>query len=657
MLANLSLKNKLLLTILPLTLLVYSLTVLLVYQSSKRATESQAEAAMGAIVQQQASEIEAYFEAPLHSARFVANMLAGQEGDSRLAGAHRVEDLLGSLLQDSAQARVAWWRPSSTVMAPEAYWMRDVQGLHPLPVEQGHALLAQGDGEDGRREAISSPRQFPPVGAAVILLRVPVVKDGRLLGTLGIGLDAEQLQARVARIHPLGVGVAALTANDTTLVAHPDPSRVGRKESETEADFLGEHLQAMIDAVRNGQSLTLRFISPAMGEEIFMLAVPVRIGDTATPWSFGAALPSAAVLSGARALALRLLLLGCVAALSMCGMIFWLGKAMARPLDAVVKSIRQLAEGDADLGLRLPVRGRDEPALLSKEVNGFLGSMALLVQEIQRTGQTLQHAAGELQEQSESSGRSVDAQREEVEQLATAMQQVSVSVEEVAAHAERAAQATREGDEMVACGQAIVAGLSASIVEGAGTLERIAELSAQLASAGQEIGSVVAVIRAIAEQTNLLALNAAIESARAGAQGRGFAVVADEVRALAQRTHSSTEEVSQRVQMIQERTRTVVGMLELSRDASRANVASASKAGEALLNITRKIGEIREMSQQIATATGQQAATSEQLSRSLVRIADSAEHTSSSTGQVNRRSQDLRGLAAQLNAMVSRFRL
>jgi methyl-accepting chemotaxis protein len=55
---------------------------------------------------------------------------------------------------------------------------------------------------------------------------------------------------------------------------------------------------------------------------------------------------------------------------------------------------------------------------------------------------------------------------------------------------------------------------------------------ASLASAAEEIGSIVAVIRGIADQTNLLALNATIEAARAGESGRGFAVVAAEVKEL-----------------------------------------------------------------------------------------------------------------------------
>ncbi|WP_425287499.1 methyl-accepting chemotaxis protein [Pseudomonas panipatensis] len=283
--------------------------------------------------------------------------------------------------------------------------------------------------------------------------------------------------------------------------------------------------------------------------------------------------------------------------------------------------------------------------------------MAELVAEIKGTGQTLQRAAEDLQEQSQAAGIGVDAQRDEVALVAAAMQQMAATVEEVADNAERAAQATREGDRVVALGQASVASLGAAIEADAQRLQQMSLLAAQLDDASQDIGTVVSVIQDIAEQTNLLALNAAIESARAGEQGRGFAVVADEVRALARRTHSSTVEVCKSIAQIQERTRTVVGMVEKSRSTAQANVGGALEAAEALRHITGIIGQVRDMSQQIATATSQQAATSEQLSRGLTTIATSAEGVAQGTARVRRRSEDLQSMSGRLNALVSRFRL
>ena len=76
------------------------------------------------------------------------------------------------------------------------------------------------------------------------------------------------------------------------------------------------------------------------------------------------------------------------------------------------------------------------------------------------------------------------------------------------------------------------------------TVERLRESSAA-------IGNVVNLIAQIARQTTLLALNSTIEAARAGAAGKGFAVVASEVKALAVQTQHATEEITKKIETLQ----------------------------------------------------------------------------------------------------------
>lgn len=90
-----------------------------------------------------------------------------------------------------------------------------------------------------------------------------------------------------------------------------------------------------------------------------------------------------------------------------------------------------------------------------------------------------------------------------------------------------------------------------TIANGAAEKAKIADKSANsLSDKGDQILSIVELIRTIAERTNLLALNATIEAARAGEHGKGFAVVASEVKTLAKQTAEATTQIESQINEI-----------------------------------------------------------------------------------------------------------
>jgi methyl-accepting chemotaxis protein len=240
--------------------------------------------------------------------------------------------------------------------------------------------------------------------------------------------------------------------------------------------------------------------------------------------------------------------------------------------------------------------------------------------------------------------------------LATGAAETSQQAEVVASVSASVGTSTRAAasgiDEMSAAIGEITANASAAAAVAEQAVDAVHTTNATVARLGassQEIGNVVKVINGIAEQTNLLALNATIEAARAGEAGKGFAVVAGEVKELAQETARATGDIARRVQAIQ---------------------ADTSGAVEAINRISGIIGQISGFQTSVGAAVKQQAVTTDEvrmgvadvasraadIDRRIGSVSSSAQDTSESVAAVRHAAEDLQGMASRLAELAGRYR-
>ncbi|WP_397459770.1 methyl-accepting chemotaxis protein [Pseudomonas asplenii] len=98
-----------------------------------------------------------------------------------------------------------------------------------------------------------------------------------------------------------------------------------------------------------------------------------------------------------------------------------------------------------------------------------------------------------------------------------------------------------------------------------------------------ELRTMAADVAAIAAQTNLLALNAAIEAARAGDAGRGFAVVADAVRTLSSKSSETGQQMSAKVDIINNAITQLVQAASSSADQDSHSVGASEQSIQLVL--------------------------------------------------------------------------
>lgn len=330
---------------------------------------------------------------------------------------------------------------------------------------------------------------------------------------------------------------------------------------------------------------------------------------------------------------------------------------LLKPLQDLSTSLSQLAKGEGDLTQRVEIKRRDEIGEVAEHVNQFLSQMQQMIAGIINHSEHLVQQASQANSLSLQSAQQVEAQQNDVNQIATAIHEMSATAAEVASHAEMTASASQTSSNACQDGQLVIQKNRESIVELAEQVTAAANVISELEHNTQSINQILSTIQEIAEQTNLLALNAAIEAARAGEQGRGFAVVADEVRVLSQRTHGSTEEIRNMIETLQNNTKLAVNSMQSSTSLADTSVDYAQQAAHSLTDITDAIDKINDMALQIASAAEEQRAVSEDISRNTQGIKDASDVLANQAQQSSDSAERMRESAETMQMEVTRFKV
>lgn len=342
---------------------------------------------------------------------------------------------------------------------------------------------------------------------------------------------------------------------------------------------------------------------------------------------------------------------------SLGGLIYISIQFIFKPLDKVVRAMRDISGGDGKISSRLDESGRDELADLAGCFNTFAQNIESVVSNVNNSAQGIAKSSSELTMAVEKTDTAIVEQKDNVSQVSAAVNELLQTIQGVANKAVDAAQAAKDSNHQAEQGLDIVEKMSVSIHGLTDQIGNASDAIRKVESDSNTIATVLDVIRGIADQTNLLALNAAIEAARAGEQGRGFAVVADEVRSLAQRTQNSTTEIQAMVEGLQSSAQLAVSLMSESRSQSDHCVSFASDTGEMISGITRSISSINEMNTSISEDSGQQSSVLEEINARILDILQKTESIAVASEQTAKSSRESSNFSGRLSLAVQEFKI
>ncbi len=355
-----------------------------------------------------------------------------------------------------------------------------------------------------------------------------------------------------------------------------------------------------------------------------------------------------------------------IAFLSVSALGYFTVQGIIRRINLLRDSAFDLAEGEADLTMMLPVVIPDEISQASAAFNKFIKRLDLLIGSIFSLADSILKESEAIASSSEELNASIEEISSTINEVAHGAQEQSTKSSEIYREIEKLSAITSGISSQMKmavtsarkANEAASTGMEATL----STLEKMNEIyessqqstatSRKLEDDSAKTEEILNLINDISEQTNILALNAAIEAARVGEYGRGFAVVAEEIRKLAIESANSVETVSRLINSTRQGIKEVATMIDDEAKRAESGKTLVDKSERDFEQISKTVTLVTTMINQVNESTAEQNESTKQLVSVVEKIASIASDTAASSQEVSASIQEQTASTEEMSASI-----
>jgi len=346
-------------------------------------------------------------------------------------------------------------------------------------------------------------------------------------------------------------------------------------------------------------------------------------------WIIWAGVPESEMLAKVNALKIQMYLFLLAISIIIVVAGVFVSQRIANRAKEISNRMMDIAHGEADLSVRLPVLSQDEIGDIAHWFNVFVENLEEVITKVKNSSIQVDLATQEVAAGSLGLSQATQEQASSIEEVAATIEQMSSSIKH---NATNASEGRQKASEMVQMAN----------MSGEASHELIRGME-EISAASKKIGDIIVTVNEVAFQTNLLALNAAVEAARAGEHGKGFAVVAEEVRALAQRSAEAARQIK--------------SLIEDTVNKIDTGDEMVKRSGQSLEQIIQNIKGLSQTMEEIAAGSNEQASGVDELNRAISQIDTTTQQNASTVEELASTSDNLSNEARELADIVARFRV